>query len=64
MILIINSRVRNIYDEKDYKCNLDMRGIFGVKINREENEKTKFFKIPAISSTPRLINCLKLGITI
>lgn len=41
-----------------------MKGVFGVKINREENEKTKFYKIPAISSTPRLILCLKLGIII
>lgn len=62
--MIINSSIRHVYEEKDYKCNLDMKGVFGVKINREENEKTKFYKIPAISSTPRLILCLKLGIII
>ncbi|CAD8139079.1 unnamed protein product [Paramecium octaurelia] len=43
----------HIYQENDYKCNIDIKGIFGVKINRNENEKTPFFQIPALPVTPR-----------
>ncbi|CAD8053483.1 unnamed protein product [Paramecium sonneborni] len=52
-----NNQIKNeayhIYHEKDYKCNIDVKGIFGVKINRIENENTRFFQIPAFPITPR-----------
>ncbi|CAK75081.1 unnamed protein product (macronuclear) [Paramecium tetraurelia] len=48
-----NSSPYHIYQEKDYKCNIDVRGVFGVKINRIENQNTRFFQIPAFPVTPR-----------
>ena len=32
-----NNEAYHIYSENDYKCNIDVKGIFGVKINRMEN---------------------------
>ncbi|CAD8061438.1 unnamed protein product [Paramecium sonneborni] len=48
-----NNETYHIYQEKDYKCNIDVRGVFGVKINRTENQNTRFFQIPAFPITPR-----------
>lgn len=38
-----NNEAYHIYSENDFKCNIDIKGIFGVKINRIENENTRFF---------------------
>ncbi|CAK85347.1 unnamed protein product (macronuclear) [Paramecium tetraurelia] len=43
----------HIFQENDYKCNVDIKGVFGVKINRNENENTPFVEIPALPTTPR-----------
>ncbi|CAD8043178.1 unnamed protein product [Paramecium primaurelia] len=48
-----NNEAYHIYSENDYKCNIDVKGIFGVKINRMENQNTRYFQIPALPITPR-----------
>jgi hypothetical protein len=48
--------IYHIYNEKNYRCNLDVRGVFGVKINRAENGNAKFLQLPKLQITPRYKN--------
>lgn len=36
-----------MYAENDYRCNLDVNGIFGLRLNRSENAGIKYIGLPS-----------------